>query len=119
MTVTMAVSLINLLLFSSAAVGELSGTRFDNSLAQTRINLDPDEKAIVVYNGAPAHRNPVIPAPNTELKILPPYSPYVCIAEQAMRRGTWGVLNTATPQNKIEQTPRHRKKNYQHTDTVL
>ena len=119
MTVTMAVSPINLLLFSSPAVGKMSATRFDDSLAQARTNLDPDEKAIFVYNGAPAHRNSVIPAPNTELKMLPPYSPYLCIAEQAIRRGTWGVLNTSTPQNKIEQTPRHRKKYCQHRDTAL
>ena len=29
-----------------------------------------------------------------------------------------GALNTATPQNKIEQTPNHRKKYYQHSNTA-
>ena len=39
---------------------------------------------IFVYDGAPAHRNPTIPAPNTELKMLPSYSPFLNIVEQAI-----------------------------------
>lgn len=39
---------------------------------------------IFVYDGAPAHRNPAIPASNTELKMLPPYSPFLNIMEQAI-----------------------------------
>ena len=84
MTVAMAISPINGLVFSSAALGGRNATRFDNFLAQARTNLDPDEEAIFVYDGAPAHRNPVIPAPNTELKMLPPYSPLLNIMEQAI-----------------------------------
>ena len=84
LTVTMAISPINGLVFSSAALGGRNATRFDNFLAQARTNLDPDEEAIFVYDGAPAHRNPVIPAPNTELKMLPPYSPLLNIMEQAI-----------------------------------
>ena len=30
------------------------------------------------------HRNPAIPAANTELEILPPYSPFLNIVEQAI-----------------------------------
>ena len=56
----------------------MTAARFDNFLAQARTNLDPDE-VIFVYDGAPAHGNPVIPAPNTELKMLPPYSPFLNI----------------------------------------
>ena len=37
-----------------------------------------------MYDGAPAHRNPDIPAPNTELKMLPLYSPFLNIVEQAL-----------------------------------
>ena len=84
LTVAMAISPINGLVFSSAALGGRNATRFDNFLAQARTNLDPDEEAIFVYDGAPAHRNPVIPAPNTELKMLPPYSPIPNIVEQAI-----------------------------------
>ena len=32
----------------------------------------------------PAHNNPAIPGPNTELKKLPPYSPFLNIVEQAI-----------------------------------
>ena len=53
-------------------------------LAQTRQNLDPDEEVILIYNGAPAHRNPVIPAANTELELLTAYSPFRNIVEQAI-----------------------------------
>ena len=85
MTVTMAIPLINGLVFPSAAVGGMNAACFDNFLAQARTNLDPDEEVIFVYDGAPAHRNPVVPAPNTELKMLPPYSRLLNIVEQAIR----------------------------------
>jgi len=53
-------------------------------LAQARTNLDPDESVIFVYDGAPAHRNPTVPAPNTKRKMLLPYSPFLNIVEQAI-----------------------------------
>ena len=84
MTMTMAISPINGLVFSSAALSRINAARFDNFLAQARTNLDPDEEVIFVYDGAPAHQNPVIPAPNTELKMLPPHSPFPNIVEQVI-----------------------------------
>ena len=81
---TMAISPINGLVFSSAALSRINAARFDNFLAQARTNLDPDEEVIFVYDGAPAHQNPVIPAPNTELKMLPPHSPFPNIVEQVI-----------------------------------
>ena len=66
---TVAISPINGLVFSSAFVGGMNAARFDNFLTQARTNLDPEESVIFVYDGAPAHRNPTVPAPNTELKI--------------------------------------------------
>ena len=84
MTMTMAISPINGLVFSSAALSRINAARFDNFLAQAKTNLDSDEEVIFVYDGAPAHRNPVIPAPNTELKMLPPHSPFPNIVEQAI-----------------------------------
>ena len=39
---------------------------------------------IFIYDGAPAHNNPAIPGPNSELKTLPPYSPFLNIVEQAI-----------------------------------
>ena len=39
---------------------------------------------IFIYDSAPAHRNPAIPGPNSELRKLPPYSPFLNIVEQAV-----------------------------------
>ena len=80
----MAISPTNGLVFYSAVIGGMNGQRFDGFLAQTRLNLDPDEHVIFIYDGAPAHNNPAIPGPNTELKKLPPYSPLLNIVEQAI-----------------------------------
>ena len=38
---------------------------------------------IFICDGAPTHRNPAIPAANTELEMLPAYSPFLNIVEQA------------------------------------
>ena len=52
---------------------------------QARTNLDPEESVIFVFDGAPAHRNPTVPPPlYTELKMLPPYSLFQNIVEQAI-----------------------------------
>ena len=83
-TVTRAISPTNGLVFHSTCIGGMNAQRFDDFLAQTRLNLDPDEHVIFIYDGAPAHNNPAIPGPNTELKKLPPYSPFLNIVEQAI-----------------------------------
>ena len=62
----------------------MNGRRFDDFLAQTRLNLDPDEQVIFIYDGALAHRNPAISGPNSELRKLLPYSPFLKIVEQAV-----------------------------------
>ena len=82
-TVALAVSPVNGLVFHSAYIDGINAPRFNDFLAQTRQNLDHDEE-VVNYDGAPAHRNPAIPAANTELEILPPYSPFLNIVEQAI-----------------------------------
>ena len=83
-TVALAISPTNGLVFHSAFLGGMNGNKFDDFLAQARLNLDPDEHVIFIYDGAPAHSNPVNPGPNTELKKLPPYSPFLNIVEQAI-----------------------------------
>ena len=83
-TDTMAISPTNGLVFHSAVIGGMNAQRFDDFLAQTRLNLDPDEHVIFIYDGAPAHNNPAIPGPNTELKKLPPYNSFLTIVEQAI-----------------------------------
>ena len=84
-TVTMVISPTNGLVFHSAVIGGMNACRFDDFLTQPRLNLDPDEHVIFIYNGAPAHNNPAIPGPNTELKKLPPYSPFLNIVKEAKR----------------------------------
>ena len=83
-TVKMAISPTNCLVFHSACIGGMNAQRFDDFLAQTTQNFDPDQHVIFIYDGAPAHNNPAIPGPNTELKKLPPYSPFLNIVEQAI-----------------------------------
>ena len=84
MTVALAVSPVNGLVFHFAYIGRMNAPRFNDFFAQTRQNLDPHEEVIFIYDGAPAHRNPAIPAVNTELEMLPAYSPFLNIAEQAI-----------------------------------
>ena len=72
------------LVFHSAFLGGMNGQRFNDFLSKTRLNLDPNEHVIFIYDGAPAHNNPAIPGPNSELKKLPPYSPFLNIVEQAI-----------------------------------
>ena len=85
-TVALEVSPVNGLVFHSAYVGGMNARRFNDFLAQTRQNLDPEEEVIFIYDGAPAHRNPAIPANNTctELEMLPAYRPFLNIVEQAI-----------------------------------
>ena len=64
----------NGLLFYSAFLGGMTGQRFNDFLTQTRLNLDPNEHAIFIYEGAPAHNNPAVLGPNSDLNKLPPYS---------------------------------------------
>ncbi|XP_067039961.1 uncharacterized protein [Acropora muricata] len=82
--VALVISRASGLVFHSAILGSINGRRFDNFLLQTRLNLDPDEHVIFIYDGAPAHRNPALPGNNSELRKLPPYSPFLNIVEQAV-----------------------------------
>ena len=83
-TVTMAISLTNGLVFPSAIVGGMNIQRFSDFLLHARLNLNPNEHVIFIYDGAPAHRDPTNPSPNSEFKMLPPYSPFLNGVEQAI-----------------------------------
>ena len=96
-TVAVAVSPVNGLMFLSAYIGGMNAPRFNDFLAQTRQNLDPDKEVVFIYDSAPAHRNPTIPAANTELEMLPPYSPFLNIVEQAI-----SLLKAAIKGGRIE-----------------
>ena len=62
----------------------MNAERFSEFSAQARLSLDPNEQFVFIYDGAPAHRRPNQVGPNTELKMLPPYSPFLYIVEQAI-----------------------------------
>ena len=83
-TVALAISQTNGLVFHSAIIGGMNTQRFSDVLAQKRLNLDPDENIIFIYHGAPAHHSPADPGQNTELKKLPPFSPFLNIVEQSI-----------------------------------
>lgn len=56
---------------------------------QWRLGSDKAEsrswwKHYIIYDGAPAHHSPADPGQNTELKKLPPYSPFLNIAEESI-----------------------------------
>ena len=53
----MAISPTNGLVFHSAVVGGMNARRFDDFLAQTRLNLNPDEHVSFIYEGALALNN--------------------------------------------------------------
>ena len=83
-TVALAISPINGLVFHSSIIGGMNAGRFSEFSAQARLNLDPNEHVVFIYDGAPEHRRPNQLGPNTELKMLPPYSPFLNIVEQAI-----------------------------------
>ena len=82
--VCLAISSINGLVLHSAFLGGMNAVRFSDFLVQARLNLDPDETVIVIYDGARAHNNPGDPGANTELEKIPVYSPFLNIVEQAI-----------------------------------
>ncbi|XP_074629412.1 uncharacterized protein LOC141887005 [Acropora palmata] len=73
-TVLLAISATNGLVFHSAFLEGITGQRFNDFLTQARLNLDPNEHVIFIYDGGPDHNNPAI-------KKLPPYSPFLNIVE--------------------------------------
>ena len=80
----LAISPTNGLVFHSAIIGGMNTQRFSDILAQTRLNLSPDENIIFIYDGAPAYHSPADPRQNTELNKLPPYSLFLNIVEQSI-----------------------------------
>ena len=84
MTVSLALSPINSLVFHSAYLGGMDAVWFGDLLVQARLNLDPDETVIFIYDGTRACNNPGDPGANTKLEKLPAYSPFLNIVEQAI-----------------------------------
>ena len=83
-TVTMAISPKNGVVFHSAFLMGMKAQRFNDFLQQARVNLNADEHVIFIYDGEPAHHNPANPGPNSNLKMLPPYSPFLNFVNHAV-----------------------------------
>ena len=89
-TVCLARSRINDLV--SAYLGGMNAMRLSDFLVQARLNLDPDETVIFIYDGARAHNNSGDPCANTELEKLPAYRrPFLNIVEQALSALKTGI----------------------------
>jgi len=73
------------ILTATSFLGGMTEQRFNDFHTQARLNLDPNEHVIFVYEGAPAHNNPTTPGPNSELEKLPSYSPFLNIVERALK----------------------------------
>ena len=84
MSVCLAISPITCLVFHSAYLGGTNAVWFSDFLVQARLNLDPNETVIFLYEGARAHNNPGDPGANAELEKLPAYSLFLNIVEQAI-----------------------------------
>ena len=107
MTVALASSPTSGLVFHSAILGGINGRRFDDFLSQTRLNLDPDEHVIFIYDGEPTHRNSAIPGPNSELRKLPPYSPFLNIVEQDVSALKAAIkADTSRPETQVQMNDR-------------
>lgn len=84
-TITLAVSHLKGLVHHTAQIGGMNARRFSDFLTEARQKLDPKELVNFIYDGAvPAHRNADNPGANTELKMLPPCSPFLNIVEEAI-----------------------------------
>ncbi|XP_067017988.1 uncharacterized protein [Acropora muricata] len=105
-TVALAISPTNGLVFHSAFLGGMTGQRFNDFLTQARLNLDSNEHVIFIYDGAPAHNNP---APNSELKKLPPYSPFLNIVEKAVSALKAAIKANISRPEQQEQMNNRRK----------
>ena len=57
---------------------------FTYQWTQARLHFDLNEYLIFIFDSAPAHNNPAIPGPNSELKKLPLYSPFLNIVEHGI-----------------------------------
>ena len=83
-TITLAVSPTVGLVHYTVQIGGMNARLFNEFLVQARGQLNPEKPVYMIYDGAPAHCNADNPAANTELKMLPAYSPFLNIVEQAV-----------------------------------
>lgn len=83
-TLCLVVSPTNSLVHHTAQLGGMNRERLNDFLVELRQRMPEHERIFFIYDNAPVHRNAVNPGGRTELKPLPPYSPFLNIVEQAI-----------------------------------
>ena len=83
MTICLAVSPINSLVCHTARIGGMNRQLFNDYLGEVGRRVNPDNQTFLVFDNAPAHRKPDCPRGRIEIKMVPPYSPFLNIVEQA------------------------------------
>ncbi|CAB4021139.1 calpain-5-like [Paramuricea clavata] len=85
LTICLALSQVFCLVHHTIQMGGMTNDSFAKFLAGTATHLDENETRYLIFDGAPAHRRPEQPGDNVYMRILPPYSPFLNIVEQAIR----------------------------------
>ena len=83
-TICLAISPVFGLIYHKIQSGGMTGALFNEFLENTNEHLDEHETRYLIFDGAPAHRRAAPPAENTQVKVLPPYSPFLNPVEQAI-----------------------------------
>lgn len=92
----------------------ITGQRFNDFDTQARLNLDPNEHVIFIYDNAPAHNNFAIPVPYSELNKLLPQSPFLNIVRQtirALKAATKADIHVSRPEKQEQITKEQRQDN--------
>ena len=71
-------------MYHTAQIGGINRKGFNAFLMEVGRRLNQDEQTFPIFDDAPAHRNADNPGENKEMKMLPPYSPFLNIVEQAI-----------------------------------
>ena len=83
-TICLAGSQVFALVHYTVPMGWMMRESCTEFLTGTAIHLDENETHYLIFDGAPAHRRPEQPRDNANLCILPPYSPFLNIVQQAI-----------------------------------
>lgn len=83
-TICLAISPVFGLVHHIIQMGGMDGESFNDFLVHTGQQLDGHDMHSLIFDGAPAHRRAEAPNDNTNVRILPPYSPFLNIVEQAI-----------------------------------
>ena len=71
-------------LSTTARIGGMNRQLFNDFLGEVGRRVNPDNQTFLVFDNAPANRNADCARGRIEIKMLPPYSPFLNIVEQAI-----------------------------------